>query len=157
MAEHPEATFPADEGTLCPELYSAGNGSYSICYAEYKIAGTWHLDGATATVKQNAITLSLIARTRWRRRWVKCNLRLWHVPGTLVSNNNCGLHQPQVDAYFIWNEAYPGIRSHLAVHHVGWLFADSAGFNSIGRYHAHKIGRVYTFTNAVGDSFRYTP
>jgi hypothetical protein len=39
---------------------------------------------------------------------------------------------------------------------VGWLFVDSAGFDSIGIFHCKRRNLAFTCTNAVGDSFRYT-
>lgn len=155
--ESPNAVFPRREGKFCPEIYSGSDGDYSICYAEYKIGKIWHLLGASATAKNGEIAFSFGTHANWRRKWVRCSLRGAHAPGRLVSNNGCGRHQPESDAYFIGDEVYPLVRLHRAVRAIGWQFTESAGFTSLGIYHVSKRGGTYTFTNAVGDSFRYKP
>lgn len=157
FAESPNAAFPESEGRFCPETYESNDGNYSICFAEYKTGDTWNLRGGEATIKNNNVTVSDGTHAHWGRKWVKCSLRGTHTPGMLISNNGCGSHQPESDAYFIAVEVYPDIRLHHAVRAIGWQFVDSKGFGSLGSYRTSKRGSTYTFTNAVGDSFRYRP
>lgn len=157
LAESPNATFPPREGSFCPEIYESDEGNYSVCFAEYETGNTWNLVGGQATIKNDKVTLSYGTHTHWQRKWVNCSLRGTHAPGKLISNNGCGRHQPESDVYFTAVEVWPDIRLHYPVRAIGWQFVDSKGFASLGSYHTSKRGRTYTFTNAVGDSFRYRP
>lgn len=158
LTRFPSATFPATEGRLCPETYMGAEGAYSICYAEFRSGNIWHLEGGRAALKENHISVALYTRAHWRRTWVKCALShgAHGAPGTLASNYNCGLHQVS-DAYLVTVEIYPSTRMHEPLTGAGWEFTESAGFTSLGDFHVRKQGRTYSFTNAVGDSFRYTP
>jgi hypothetical protein len=158
LTKFPGAVFPSVEGRLCPETYTGTEGQYSICYAEFRAGSTWHLEGGQADLKENGIAVTLYTDARWRRAWVKCALRHSGLgaPGTLTSNYNCGLHQVS-DAYLVTVEIYPSIRMHLPVPPAGWQFTESAGFTSLGIFRVKRLKRTYVFTNAVGDSFRYTP
>jgi len=158
LTEFPGAVFPSVEGRLCPETYTGTEGRYSICYAEFRAGGAWHLEGGQASVKENRIDVRLYTHAHWRRTWVKCALPHGGLgaPGALTSNYNCGLHQVS-DAYLVTVEIYPSIRMHVPISSAGWQFTESAGFTSLGIFHVKRLGRTYVFTNAVGDSFRYTP
>jgi len=158
LTKFPDAAFPSVEGRLCPETYAGTEGQYSVCYAEFRTGGTWHLEGGQADLKENRIAVKLNTQAQWRRAWVKCALPHGglRAPGTLTSNYNCGLHQVS-DAYLVTVEIYPSIRMHLPVSAAGWQFTESAGFTSLGDFRVKRLGRTYVFTNAVGDSFRYTP
>ena len=149
------AAFPSREGNVCPELYTdEERRKYSECFAEFRTGSVWNLVYSTARFERGAIRFPKgLHDSRWRRRWMKCSLHGWRLSGTLIANNGC-TRGPQSDAYFIAIEASP-FPSH--VRSVGWQFTESAGFTSIGRFAARKSGRTYVFTNAVGDSFRYTP
>jgi len=154
-ALHQSAVFPTKEGKVCPEIYSVG-GPYSLCFAEYRTSShTWHLDSALARLKGGIITFSHVTRGRWQRKWTHCSLRgqggAPSKPGTLISNNDCGRAAPQSDAFFVTNGGATGSGS------IGWDFTQSAGFNSVGTYHQRMRGRTHVFTNALGDSFQYTP
>ena len=152
----PRADFPAAEGAFCPAVeIRAGRAE---CFAEYHVGDRWHIYGAFVSAQGGALRLSYVTHASWRRRWVGCSLagaRTGYparpVRGTLASNNNCGKGQPSADAYYIATEFHPSNYSEL-----GWQFTDSAGF-AIGLFHGTKRGDTYTFTNAVGDAFRYTP
>lgn len=158
LTRFPDAAFPTVEGRLCPETYMGSEGEYSVCYAEFRTGETWHLEGGRASAKENGIAMTLSTHAHWRRAWVRCALPNNRVaaPGTLMSNYNCGLHQVS-DAYLVTVEIYPSIRMRLPVTEAGWQFTESAGFTSVGDFHASRRGRTYVFSNAVGDSFRYTP
>jgi hypothetical protein len=158
LTEFPRAVFPSIEGRLCPETYTGTEGQYSVCYAEFRTGSTWHLEGGQADLKENSIAVTLYTHAHWRRTWVKCAFAHGGLgaPGTLTSNYNCGLHQVS-DAYLVTVEIYPSIRMHLPVTAAGWQFTESAGFTSLGDFRVKRLGRTYVFTNAVGDSFRYTP
>jgi hypothetical protein len=158
LAKFPDAVFPTAEGRLCPETYTGTEGQYSVCYAEFRTGSTWHLEGGQAALKANSIAVTLDTHAHWRRAWVKCPLPHGGrgAPGMLTSNYNCGLHQVS-DAYLVAVEIYPSIRMRLPVTGAGWQFTESAGFTSLGDFPGKKMGRTYVFTNAVGDSFRYTP
>jgi hypothetical protein len=93
----------------------------------------------------------------WTRKWTTCSLRGFTIPGTLTSNNNCGGDWPQSDAHLVGTQMWPDIRTHSGVDSVGWGFIDSAGYGLIGTLHAVRHGDTWTATNALGDSFRYTP
>src|ERR1035441_6484954 len=75
------------------------------------------------------------------------------VSGTLIANNGC-TKGPQSDAYFVSIEGYYAARFHPGSS-LGWQFVQSAGFTSLGVF--RRQGHSYTFTNAVGDSFKFTP
>lgn len=158
LTEFPGGVFPSAEGPLCPETYTRTEGQYSVCYAELRIGSTWRLEGGQANLGPSGIAVRLSTQAHWRRAWAKCSLPhgAHGAPGTLTSNYNCGLHQVS-DAYLVTVEIYPSIRMHLPVTAAGWQFTESAGFTSIGDFPVKKLGRTYVFTNAVGDSFRYTP
>jgi hypothetical protein len=158
-AAHPDATFPSTEGSRCPEVYSREGLQYSVCFGEYRTGSTWHLDGGEAIERETSIGLTLYTHAAWRREWVTCSLGGFgvSVPGRLISNNNCGRHQPETDPYFVAVEVYPSIRMHMRVTSAGWQFTESAGFTSSGVYHVRRAAQSYVFTNALGDSFRYTP
>jgi hypothetical protein len=158
LTKFPDAAFPSVEGRLCPETYTGTEGQYSVCYAEFRTGSTWHLEGGQAELKENSIAVRLNTDAHWRRAWTKCVLPHSGLgaPGTLTSNYNCGLHQVS-DAYLVTVEIYPSIRMHLPVSAAGWQFTESAGFTSLGDFRVKRLGRTYVFTNAVGDSFRYTP
>jgi hypothetical protein len=172
------AIIPASEGPACPpailpEILKGG----ATCFAEYKRDDRWSL--ALGSVIENHGTLeSTIDHTgSWRRRRTVCRQHGWrvagtnlHVPGashnTLVSNNDCGREGGDSDVYLVEQEmifgcgrgSEPG-RSGCKVGAkvVGWQFTDSAGFTSIGVFPCRHHGPTYTCTNAVGDSFSYTP
>jgi hypothetical protein len=158
LTKFPGAVFPSVEERLCPETYTGTEGPYSVCYAEFRTGSIWHLEGGQADLKENSITVRLYTHAHWRRAWMKCALPHSGLgaPGTLTSNYNCGLHQVS-DAYLVTVEIYPSIRMHLPVSAAGWQFTESAGFTSLGDFPVKRLGRTYVFTNAVGDSFRYTP
>lgn len=156
LADSPTAVFPANEGTLCPEIYSGSEGAYSVCYGEFETGDFWNIQGGQAKEEENGqIVFTYPTSAQWTRRWTKC--RLERAPGTLTSNNNCGYHQPSDDPYLVWDELVPDIRFHRGTAPIGWQFTESAGFTSIGIFHGSKHGKTYTFSNAVGDSFRYRP
>jgi hypothetical protein len=153
IIQRPHAVFPAREGQVCPEELNLGDGPSSLCFAEYTDGGRWHLSGATAEPDGGEVSFSYPIKASWKRRWVSCKLP--RVSGRLWSNHNCGRGQPESDAYFVEDEVIPNIRFHHPLASVGWQFTDSAGFNSLGRYIGKRSGKSLTFTNAVGDSFRY--
>lgn len=155
LREAPEARFPSREGALCPETFEGSEGLTSSCFAEFTTGATWNLSGAAATSEDGHVVFSFLSSAHWKRRWVRC--RLARAPGKLLSNHRCGYGQPETDAYFVWDELVPNIRFHHPLRSIGWQFTDSAGFTSLGIYRGAKNGRSYRFTNAVGDSFRYTP
>jgi hypothetical protein len=161
VAEHPDAVFPSREGLLCPEIYpdEKTEQEYSICYAEFRTGDVWHLVGTSAYREDNG-TITFpngLHDSRWHRRWVRCSLRGWQsnqkVSGTLIANNGC-TKGPQSDAYFVSIEGYYAARFHPGSS-LGWQFVQSAGFTSLGVF--RRQGHSYTFTNAVGDSFKFTP
>lgn len=164
----PDGAFiPVAEGRACPEIYETG-GSYSICFAEYRLGARWHLMGGAVRIKANVPTARITSDEGSRRRWVKCNLRPWNrtapssarIPGTLVSNNDCGREAPQSDIYFVGQELDPiwlVHHPHTRVRSVGWQFAQSGGFQAIGRYSCNKRRGTCRCANAVGDAFRYRP
>lgn len=158
LQHYPGATFPAAEGHMCPETYTGSEGEYSVCYAEFKTGSTWHLEGGQADSGPEGVAVKISTQAHWRRAWVRCPLPHGShgAPGRLYSNYNCGREQVS-DAYLVAVEIYPSIRMHQRVSEAGWQFTESAGFTSLGVFHAHRHGRTYVFSNAVGDAFRYTP
>jgi hypothetical protein len=154
VAESPEAVFPEGEGNLCSRIYSNAEGAHAVCFAEFRTAEGWNLEGVDAA-NSDGIILSPLTFARWTRRWIRCALP--QAEGTLFSNNNCGYQQPEADATMVSSKVVPNIRFHHPTHSVGWDFTESSGFNGIGVYHGAKRGRNYVFTNAIGDSFKYKP
>jgi hypothetical protein len=158
LQHYPGASFPASEGHMCPETYTGSEGEYSVCYAEFKTGGTWHLEGGQADSGPSGVTVKISTRAQWRRAWVRCPLPHGShgAPGRLFSNYNCGRGQVS-DAYLVTVEIYPSIKMHQPVKEAGWQFTESAGFTSLGVFHAQRHERTYLFRNAMGDAFRYTP
>jgi hypothetical protein len=154
LEESPDAVFPRKEGKVCPGVY--GGGKVSFCYAEYRTGRTWHLDGASAQLENGAVRVKPGTHAQWRRRWRRCRLR-HGTPGRLVSNNGCGRGTINDDAYLVEVELIGNIRIGKPLQPIGWQFTYSEGFGAIGIFHGRRSGRTLIFTNAVGDSFKYTP
>ena len=154
------AQAPAAEGAYCPEVLDGEAQPWSQCFAEYKLAGRWHIAQGQATQTSLAPTATVQRTSSWTRKWARCSLRDWPIPGKLASNNNCGNGAPQSDVYFVAQEMWWGSKRTgrlLRARQAGWQFVDSAGFGSIGTYRCTHASRTVTCTNRVGDSFRYTP
>jgi hypothetical protein len=84
------------------------------------------------------------------------------VPGRLFSNDDCGRGQPEqpyarTDAEMVDFDILPRIRSHEALRWAVRDFTYSGVAPALARYRVSRNRRLYTFTNAVGDSFRYRP
>jgi hypothetical protein len=153
-------TFPGGEGAFCPEILTGEQQPWSQCFAEYHQGDLWHLADGQAQQTSLLPSATLSGTTTWTRRWARCTLRKWPIPGVLTSNNNCGTGAPQSDAYFVGQELWWGSKStgHLRhVSEVGWQFTDSAGFGPVGVYSCTRSRRTVTCTTRLGDSFRYTP
>lgn len=154
------AIVPRREGAFCPEILTGQSKPYSVCFAEYRRGGRWHLAEGQANKTSLLPTSTIHHTSTWTRRWTRCSLRGWALPGALYSNNNCGKGAPQSDAYFVYQEMWWGPKpsGHLGnTRSAGWQFTDSAGFGSIGTYRCARRGRSVTCTTRLGDSFRYTP
>ena len=172
------ASIPSAEGLACPGVdLSVILQGYASCFAEYSRGGRWHLASGDVSVRNNQLIGSIRNTGSWRRKWQVCRQHGWRVSGTnlwvpgstrdtLVSNNNCGAGAPQSDAYFVQQEmvygcgraSIPGQSTcRVGTKYVGWQFTDSAGFGSIGTYRCSRRARTFVCSNAVGDSFKYTP
>lgn len=154
LAESPGARFLSPGGPLCPRIYP-GHVPRSLCFAEYRAGRLHSLLGYAVGGKGDRLSLRFRAEARWFRRWVRCPLH--GLPGTLVSNNNCGYHQPQNDEDLLRSKALPQIRTGRPLPSVRWTFAESAGFAALGLYRVKKVGNVYLYRNSLGDVFRYRP
>lgn len=163
LAVRPGSPFSHRDGgldqPLCPrvEIFSG----HAQCFAQWRDGrATWWLALGTVSAGQIKSTnpskeATIYELGHWTRRWVPCPLH--GSPGTLTSNNDCGRHIPQSDAYFVQVELLGSIRSHRPIKPIGWQFTDSAGDDVLGLYKVARQGRAYVATNGVGDSFRYTP
>jgi hypothetical protein len=157
------AQIPRREGRFCPEALTNGphGETWSVCIAEYKLGGRWYMTQGQAVQTTLTPKATIQYRASWTRRWARCSLRAWKLPGTLTSNNNCGKGAPQSDGYFVAIEMWEGgspPSGHLGQwRYVGWQFTDSAGFGPLGSYACHRRGATATCTTRLGDSFRYTP
>lgn len=154
--EKPDAFFPAAEGKVCPRVYSSSAGRRSVCFAEFRTGKNWHLEGASATIEGGEIRFHYRTHASWKRKWKPCRLPR-SVPGALLSNNGCGRGTINDDAYLVQVELLGNIRSGHPLRPLGWQFTFSEGFEPIGIFRGRRHGGSYAFTNAVGDSFRYTP
>jgi hypothetical protein len=153
------AVVPRPEGAYCPEIYP-GKRVYSVCFAEYRQGAQWHLLAGEVKVTNNAAVANVNRRTSWTRKWMNCSLAaagVGAIQGTMTSNDNCGSGKPQSDPYFAAIQLAPEIRLHMPIQYIGWAFTQSAGFGSLGAYRVTRNGATYVMTNAVGDSFTYTP
>ena len=171
------AMLPGAEGPACPAaIASVILEGYASCFAEYQRAGGWYLADGTVQETEGALVATITHIGSWQRRWRVCRQHGWQLDGTnlfvpgasrdtLVANNDCGRQAPQTDVYFVQQEMIYGCgkgsvpnRSNCKVGaaEVGWQFVDSAGFNSIGRFRCRHRQLIYTCTNAMGDSFRYS-
>jgi hypothetical protein len=178
IEEFPDAQFPPQEGTVCSVGEHSFYGPTSYCFGEFSTASIWNL--AEAAVRfdlftETGFTVSLYSHTTWQRTWRRCRFRLrvpgrgphapfkrLHIPGELISNDNCGLGQPEqpnieTDGDMFELEAWPKIKSHKAVRSLSRTFLFSDVVPSLSHYRASEKNGVYTFTNAVGDSLRYRP
>lgn len=154
LAESPDARFLTRGGPLCPRIY-AGPVPRSVCFAEYRTGRLHTLLGYAVGGKGDQLTLRYRVKARWFRRWVRCPLK--SLPGVLVSNNNCGYHQPQNDEDLIRNQALADIRAGSPLPSVHWTFAESAGLTALGFYHVTKRDGSYLYRNSLGDAFSYRP
>ena len=149
--------IPPREGEPCPavEIFHG----QSECYVEYRLAARWYLIGGVVRIKNRKLVVSRFSSGSWVRKWRRCSLRGWPVPGVLTSNNNCGREGGESDAYFVGQEMWHGsvVNGHVSWLTPGWQFTDSAGFDSIGSFPCKLRRRTYVCTNAVGDSFKFTP
>jgi hypothetical protein len=154
LAESPGARFLSPGGPLCPRIYQ-GHVPRSLCFAEYQVGKLHSLVGYAVGGKGDRLSLRFRAEARWFRRWVRCPLH--DLPGTLVSNNNCGYHQPQNDEDLLRSQALAQIRAGRPLPSVRWTFAESAGFAALGLYRIRTMGDAYLYRNSLGDAFRYRP
>jgi hypothetical protein len=159
--QFPGAVIPPQEGILCSPGEHSMNGPISYCNAEFTTEGTWNLVGASrllsAVAEPGGASVTIYAHATWRREWRRCKLGR-ETPGVLFSNENCGLQHLEslmrTDAEMVEFEVLPKLRSGKPIR-----FVDRDGLLPISlfRFRATRRNGVYTFTNPVGDSFRYTP
>lgn len=154
LAEAPGTRFLTRGGPLCPRIYP-GQVPRSLCFAEYRTGRLRHLVGYAVGGDGDQLSLRFRAEARWFRRWVRCPLT--NLPGQLVSNNNCGYHQPQNDEDLLHSQALGDIRAGNPLPPVHWTFAESAGFAALGSYRVTRRGSSYLYRNSLGDAFRYRP
>jgi hypothetical protein len=154
LAESPGARFLGLGRPLCPRIYQ-GQVPRSLCFAEYQVGKLHSLVGYAVGGKGDRLSLRFRAEARWLRRWVRCPLH--GLPGTLVSNNNCGYHQPQNDEDLLRSQALEQIRAGRPLPPVRWTFAESSGFAALGLYRVKKAADHFLYRNSLGDAFRYRP
>ena len=147
------AQIPPQEGPACPAV-EIFRGT-SECFVEYHFGNHWYLVNGYVTLQGGALAISELSTGSWVRRRTRCSLRGWHVPGVLTSNNACGRGGGESDAYFVGQEMW--LDGHVVDLMPGWIFTDSAGFDSLGGFPCKHRRRTYVCTNAVGDSFSFTP
>ncbi len=169
----PHAVFPNAQGTYCPAVYIVGTEAQ--CYVEYHVGSSWSFLGATLWVGNGDVRVGVVrtgsgrydlagfyTHTTWQRRWVACpSPRL--LQGTMESNNACGNGNGTGSDWFfatqLWTSSTlsPPYKFHFQYEpEVAWTFTDSAGYQ-LGSYFGTKHGTEYTYTDVVGDSFRYAP
>lgn len=154
LAESPGARFLTPGGPLCSRIYPR-HAPRSLCFAEYRTGRLRTLSGYAVGGKGDRLSLRYHLKARWFRRWVRCPLK--SLPGALVSNNNCGYHQPQNDEDLLRGQALGDIRAGRPSPPVHWTFAESTGFTALGFYRVTKKGNSYLYRNSLGDAFRYHP
>lgn len=153
LAESPGARFLTPGGPLCPRIYP-GHVTRSLCFAEYRTGRLRNLLGYAVGGKGDRLSLRFRVEARWFRRWVRCPLK--SLPGVLVSNNNCGYHQPQNDEDLLRGQTLADIRAGRPLPPVHWTFAESTGLAALGFYRVAKQGSSYLCRNPL-DAFRYRP
>lgn len=163
------ALFPATQGTYCPAIYIVDR--VAQCFAEYHVGDEWGFIGASLRVKGGVTRVGVVqtgpanrsgffTQTNWRRRWVPCpRPASWRISGELESNNACGAgNYGGTDWGLItqlWVAAPGGLRFQFYPS-VSWQFTDVDGYK-LASFDGVKVGGSYTFTNVVGDAFRYRP
>lgn len=170
------AVFPSAQGTYCPIAYIVAQTAQ--CLVEYHVGSAWSFLGTTLWVRKGAVRIG-VERTgpgpfdragfywygTWRRRWVQCpRPRSWSVQGTLESNNACGngnyggIDWALIGELWVNTPRHPNVFTFQSDFYgrLSWTFMDSAGY-ALGSFYGTRHGGVYTYTNVVGDSFRYTP
>jgi hypothetical protein len=162
--QFPGAVIPPQERILCSSAEHSMGGPVSYCFAEFATAGTWNLAAASrplsAVAEPGGASVSIYAHVSWRRRWRSCHLGRG-TPGVLFSNEDCGRQQleplSETDGELISFEVLPKLRSGKAIHFVNRDLPFGRVAPSLSRFRASLRNGVYTFTNSVGDSFRYRP
>lgn len=164
--EFPNAQIPSKEGNVCSSSEHSPEGPISYCFVEFTTGErTWNLAEGSVTIDLVAgtgLSVRLYSHTAWQRRWKRCKLGT-RAPGKLFSNDDCGRGQPlqpnnvYTDRDIIEFQAWPKIRSHKRLRSVSRHFIYTDQFPVLAVFHVSKRHNVYTFTNALGDSFRYRP
>lgn len=175
VEEFPTAVFPAGEEDMCSPAEHSFYGPTSYCFAEFTTGDTWNMvEASVPAIPFPGTAVNIYGHTTWQRRWRRCRFRLrvpgkakghyrrLHIPGELFSNEDCGRGQPEqplaeTDGDLFEFEAWPRIRAHRPLPSVTRSFIYANAARGLARYRAAKSNGTYTFTNALGDSFRYTP
>ncbi len=163
--EYPGASFPAAERDVCSSGEHSIEGPAYYCFVEFSLGETWHM--AEVAVHFNRLTepdsaITVYGHSSWQRAWHPCSLRKG-MPGKLTTNDDCGRGAPeqelgaQTDADIIELEVLPRLRAHKAIRSVSRPFIYSFVAPYLSRFRATKKNGLFTFTNAVGDSFRFRP
>ena len=185
-ATTPNAVFPSAQGVYCPGSYITGPTPKSTrgpaapieaqCIVEYHVGATWSSLAGTVALVNGAVHVGILrlgpgrfdyagfySRGTWQRKWAVCSRPKW-ATGTLDSNNACGDHTYGGDDWYFVSQMYvPTFLTSGKVRfqfqpsaELAWDWTDSAGYR-LGAYFGGKRGGAYTYTDVVGDSFRYTP
>jgi hypothetical protein len=179
LAQYPDAVFPPAEADMCSPVEHSYYGPTNYCFAEFTTGETWNMVEVSLrpvyVPPDPAGGDKIYGHGSWRREWVSCKLpprapvklhghdRLARVPGALISNEDCGLGmpeqvlRPETDSDLFLFEAWPRIRGRRPLRAVSRAFIFAGVAPGIARYRVSKSGGVYTFTNALGDSFKYGP
>ena len=183
-AATPNAVFPSAQGVYCPAGYITGPRPKSTrgpaapmeaqCIVEYHVGATWSSLAATLALVNGAVHVGILrtgpgrfdysgfySQGTWQRKWAACPRPKWET-GTLESNNACGDHTyGGGDWYFVSQMYVPTSLNTGKVRfqpsaELAWDWTDSAGYR-LGAYFGGKRSSAYTYTDVVGDSFRYKP
>jgi hypothetical protein len=177
LGKAPSAVLPRAQHAYCPagELRgppdtAIGQGMAVFCIAEYHAGTTWGSVAADLEVVRNSIRIQPYWDKTWTRRWALClppPPRHWLVGGTLISNNDCGANAYGGDDWYFASQLYATLSMNAngfgtafrfdPAHETAWDWTDSAGYALGAYYRTATHGGWYTYSDVVGDSFRYRP
>jgi hypothetical protein len=161
-AAAPDADFPSAQGSYCPSSEIDATGQAVLCIVAYHVGSTWGSVGAEVSIVGGSLRIRSDWRGTWIRRWATCRTPgYWRGGGTLTSNNDCGERTfGGNDWYFLSMLGTPAGfgKFHFYPSRVtGWDWTNSAGYALGAYYLRHARGGTYTYSDVVGDSFRYQP
>lgn len=178
LGKAPGAVLPRAQQAYCPAAELRGPpstmkgqpaGQAVFCIAEYHEGDTWGSVAADLEIVRAAVRIKPYWDKTWTRQWAPCprRPRHWLVGGTMASNNDCGVNAYGGSDWYFASGLYTTVSIDAngygtafrfdPAHETAWDWTDSAGYAVGAYYGTAKQGGWYTYTDVVGDSFRYRP